>query len=97
MATFSGIKKSSICLDCKKSGGNCSWSSKFIPVEGWDAEYIEGGMSGNSTRLPSYHVKSCPEFQKDREAPKGTRVKTKSDLFYQKLISGGKDDDKTGV
>lgn len=95
MAMFSGIKKSSICLDCKKSGGNCSWSSKFIPVEGWDAEFVEG--SKKAVRLPSYRVKSCPEFQKDREAPKGTRVITKSELFYQKLISGGKDDDKAGV
>ena len=97
MATFYGIKKSSICIDCAKSGGNCSWSSKFIPVVGWEADFIEGGMSGGSMRLSSYRVKSCPLFEKDREAPKGTKILTRSEIFYQKLISGGKDDDKAGM
>ena len=93
MATYSGHKKSSICIDCANSGALCSWSRNFVPVEGWEAEYVEGG----ALRYPSYRVISCPQFKKDREAPKGTRVLTRSEMFYKTFILGGKDDDKTGV
>ena len=93
MFTFSGLKKSSICIDCAKCEAKCSWSSRFVPVEGWEAEYVEGGPN----RLPSYCVISCPEFEKDRETPKTSYVPTRSELFYKMLISGGKDDDKTGL
>ena len=90
-------RKQSLCIDCVRSGGSCSWSSRCEPVEGWEAEYVEGGTHGNNTRLPTYCVKSCPQFKKDREAPKGTKVLTRSEMFYKAFILRGKDNDKTGV
>ena len=97
MSVFLGHKKKSICIDCANSGALCSWSRDFVPVEGWEAEYVEGGMHGNNTRLPTYCVKSCPQFISDREAPKGTKVLTRSEMFYKAFILGGKDDDKKSV
>lgn len=53
------------CWDCKNAVGGCSWSSRFIPVDGWDAREttIRGVPAG--ARTPSYHVISCPEFVPD--------------------------------
>lgn len=56
-------KKGSICLDCKKSGGLCSWSHHLEPVKGWEAEYKTG--SPKNGKASSYRVISCPLFESD--------------------------------
>ena len=86
-------RKKSICIDCVRSGGSCSWSSRCEPVEGWEADYIGGGGG----RLPSYCVNSCPLFEKEKPRSQTTWPKYKSDEFYRHLIAGGKDHDKAGV
>ena len=44
-----------LCWDCAKACGRCSWSSNFVPVDGWEA--IPCGKS--------YEVVRCPEFEGD--------------------------------
>lgn len=54
--------KDSLCWNCKNSGGGCSWSKSFEPVEGWNAEKT---LIKNSPyeSYESYLVKECPEFK----------------------------------
>lgn len=57
------MRKETLCWDCKNSGGGCSWSKSFEPVEGWDAE--KSIIHSRSYRpYESYYVKSCPKFEK---------------------------------
>ena len=88
---FSGTKKSSICLDCKKSVGLCSWYHSFVPVEGWKAEEVEG----SGYRLPSFRVIDCPEFEK--EPKRSCKLTSERYEYYKKLIEGVGKDDKTGM
>lgn len=57
-------RSKTICFECRKACGGCSWARDFIPVEGWDATpteiYIE-----KAEPLCSYEVRSCPEFCPD--------------------------------
>ena len=60
-------RKASLCWDCKNAvpnpdtGVGCSWSERFIPVEGWDA--AERNLFGqHDSEVTSYHVIACPEF-----------------------------------
>ena len=57
----------SLCWACKnavpnpETGAGCSWSERFIPVEGWDA--AERNLFGqHDSEVISYHVIACPEF-----------------------------------
>lgn len=50
-----------ICWDCKKAGGLCSWSSNHTPVEGWEAK--ETWIKFPEKVVPSYCVLRCPEFE----------------------------------
>ena len=43
--------KVTLCWVCQNCFGGCSWSSEYIPVEGWKAK-----------TTTSYLVLSCPEF-----------------------------------
>lgn len=57
------LAKDSLCWRCKNAYGRCSWSSLFIPVDGWTA--IETHKS--QTAGVSYHVLKCPEFVTDEK------------------------------
>ena len=90
---FSGIKKSSICLDCKKSVGLCSWSHSFVPVEGWKAKGVKTKSIGES-----YLVEKCPEFESDANNRVSlAQLNFKNRAFFNYLISGGKEDEKKEV
>jgi len=41
-----------------RTGAGCSWSRKFVPVEGWEAI----PTTIDKDRTHSYLVKKCPEF-----------------------------------
>lgn len=62
----SAYKANSLCWQCKRAYGLCSWSENFEPVEGWDAEptIIMGGK--REPAVQSYDVKKCPLFIQDR-------------------------------
>lgn len=55
------LKRDTICWDCKKSGGLCSWSSNLTPVEGWEIK--ETWIKFPEKIVPSYCVLRCPEFK----------------------------------
>lgn len=67
MAT-SGFKANSLCWQCKRAYGLCSWSDRFVPVKGWEAEptVIQGEKKGRKPEISSYDVKKCPLFIQDR-------------------------------
>lgn len=52
-----------ICWNCKKSSGKCSWSADFTPVDGWDAAPTIIGE--DYAPVDSFLVKSCPQFEKN--------------------------------
>ena len=59
-------KKHSLCWDCAKACGRCSWSNHWehIPVPGWTAERTKVRMN-NNTYADTYLVIECPEFERD--------------------------------
>lgn len=57
-------KKNTLCWDCAKNGGLCSWSENFTPVEGWEAVPTKIQAYGHADGvIDSYKVISCPEFE----------------------------------
>jgi hypothetical protein len=85
--------KPSICIDCKKSGGACDWSSKFKPIDGWKAKLVPQ----TSRKLASFCVYECPLFEKETERSPKMVSSIKRDAFFRQLVVGGNDDDKAGV
>lgn len=63
-----------LCWRCANAVPNragtrgCSWSRKFIPVEGWEAKEISVNTHirvNGSNNTQSFIVRSCPEFVSD--------------------------------
>lgn len=56
-----------LCWDCEKACGRCSWSKNFTPVEGWKAipTKISCGykLGGIPHIVDSFIVCECPEFE----------------------------------
>ena len=54
--------KETLCWECKKASGLCSWSHNLTPVKGWVVETsVRKTYIGDGT---VYCVISCPEFEK---------------------------------
>lgn len=53
-------KHEQLCWSCDYAIGKCQWSSKFKPINGWDAEYVPA----TSTRPSSYRIYDCPLFER---------------------------------
>ena len=52
-----------LCWECKKSGGLCSWSHNLTPVKGWVATVSTRKTYIRATKDNKvYCVISCPEF-----------------------------------
>lgn len=60
--TGASNKHSTLCWDCEKACGKCSWSKKFIPVEGWVATPTKVSI-GENQYIDSFDVYECPEFE----------------------------------
>ena len=60
------MAKHTLCWDCAKACGGCSWSNhlEHLPVPGWQAEDTKVRMN-NDTYEPSFIVLACPEFDRD--------------------------------
>lgn len=64
--------RASICFDCKKACGGCSWTEydpaagkiKWEPVSGWVAERVMYPPTSRWQK-PSWRVLKCPEFEPD--------------------------------
>ena len=56
-----------LCWSCQRAVPDptiaCSWSRRFKPVPGWDAE--ETQLISNGQRIKSYCVYDCPMFLRD--------------------------------
>ena len=77
--------RASICFDCQKACGGCSWSGldpvthmpRFEPVPGWTATptclKVSWACHGRTytRRIDSYYITACPEFVPDE--PKRVR------------------------
>lgn len=61
-----------LCWDCAKATGGCSWSDRLTPVEGWTAVPRRIASHEIPGMDSSYHVAACPEFVADAERG-GTR------------------------
>jgi hypothetical protein len=58
--------RETLCWECAKNGGLCSWSENFTPVEGWEAvpTKIQAiGHANGEEYIDSFRVISCPEFE----------------------------------
>lgn len=62
-----GHETGTLCWDCARAYGGCSWSKSFKPVEGWEAERderaLKWGCNNTKRTYVSYTVKECPEFE----------------------------------
>ena len=58
--------RDTICWECQRATGNCSWSQSLTPVEGWTANktYIHNEQGG---KMKSYKVIECPLFIPERK------------------------------
>ena len=67
--TFNQYRKcGSLCWDCKKAVGRCSWSRRFEEVDGWTAIRRDvqcGRRDDKPIYERSYFVIDCPEFVAD--------------------------------
>lgn len=67
-------KKETLCWQCAKACGGCSWSSlAHKPVTGWTAERRDLYIQNSSVPVESYVVHDCPEYVPDgreHDAPK---------------------------
>lgn len=52
------------CWTCEHACGGCSWSSEFIPVEGWRAVPVT--IPYNETCADTYKILYCPKYTPDR-------------------------------
>ena len=53
-----------LCWDCEKSLGGCSWADKFIPVKGWTAIKTQKRQNTKES-IDSFDVYECPQFERD--------------------------------
>lgn len=53
-----------ICWDCSKACGGCSWSDHFAPVNGWVA-IPRKVYASNDGMASSFIVRECPMFDRD--------------------------------
>ena len=53
-------KRHTLCWECGRACGGCSWSSRFEPVEGWVALPVKQAYGSDS-----YIVAECPMFVRD--------------------------------
>ena len=56
--------KGTLCWECQKATGMCSWSKSLTPVKGWTAD--DGKMNIDGRPVESYFVHACPEFERDK-------------------------------
>ncbi len=71
-----------LCWDCRKACGGCSWSSypDYEPVAGWTAIGTKIRMNSN-VYAQSYIVIACPEFDRDGYDGGARRVIGKTDAW----------------
>lgn len=63
-------KATSLCWTCVRScpipGIGCSWSRRFRPVDGWEAEQTLLQSANGKRSITSYCVCTCPLYIEER-------------------------------
>ena len=62
MSVAKNYRGFTLCWDCERAIGGCSWVDDFIPVKGWFADTIKPSPTKPSV---TYLVKDCPLFVRD--------------------------------
>ena len=62
-------KHSTLCWECTKNAGKCSWSRNFTPVKDWNAIPTKI-KSENGVLIESFDIYECPEFELIRRVRK---------------------------
>lgn len=59
------IYSDTLCINCDRACGGCSWSKDFAPVEGWVAEprRISRPFKSETDGTDTFLVKECPMFK----------------------------------
>lgn len=59
-------REPTLCWDCRRALGGCSWADRFCPVDGWAAEETLLYVNDRHRKdpVPSYRVIRCPEFER---------------------------------
>ena len=58
------LSKPTLCWDCAKAIGGCSWSKRLRPVAGWKIIPTRK-TSSDGRNYASCIVLDCPEFKRD--------------------------------
>lgn len=71
-----------ICWECAKACGGCSWSEYAVyePVPGWKA------LPGKIQEIDTWVVLECPEFVRDAEPGGLKRLSTRRDRVDRKGV-----------
>lgn len=64
MGNYEKATTMSICINCKNLGGRCSWSRRYIPVEGWEAKRVKRKHAFPPHEY-GYKVIRCPQFERE--------------------------------
>ena len=89
----------SICWDCKRAVGGCSWSElndkadgvRFQPVEGWKATISTNIYSDGKA---TYEVRECPLFIADK---KEAREEKEQIVFALKVLAMSEEEKKERI
>jgi hypothetical protein len=57
--------RETLCWECARATGGCSWSREFIPVKGWKAKKTKIKDERYYRYYSSYLVLKCPLFVPD--------------------------------
>ncbi len=68
-------KRTTLCWSCGRFSGRCSWSARFEPVEGWEAEPRRLSLGARGSMVQSYTVYRCPQYERDSEEDGNERRK----------------------
>jgi len=91
--------KASICFDCQRACGGCSWSEidpetghpRFQPIQGWAAttSYLYSTKGKNSGWISTYRVTDCPLFVRDepRELMKGEATEEQIKVLLKQWLN----------
>lgn len=69
-------RSQTLCWDCAKACGGCSWSDHWLhkPVEGWKADRNDIRTKAGY-EIESYIVMECPEFIRDAKGGGQERIR----------------------
>ena len=80
-----------ICWNCQRATGGCSWSQNFKPVDGWKVQKTSIRESG-VRNFESVKVLECPKFVEDENRQKilnFCQKMKKSENLVNELLSDG--------